>query len=58
MNERQQQYLVLEYKNYNLHCRYYEQNRAPYMMPFHTNWFQIKELEGGLHKFIDWAIKL
>ncbi|CAH1407765.1 unnamed protein product [Nezara viridula] len=38
--------------------RYYDQNRAPYMMPFHTNWFQIKELEGGLHKFIDWAMNL
>ncbi|XP_065337290.1 chitin deacetylase 1 [Cloeon dipterum] len=38
--------------------RYYNQNRAPYMMPFHTNWFQIKELEGGFHKFIDWAISL
>lgn len=35
--------------------RYYKQNRAPYMMPFHTNWFQIKELEQGLHKFVDWA---
>lgn len=35
--------------------RYYLQNRAPYMMPFHTNWFQIKELERGLHKFLDWT---
>ncbi|KAK7862343.1 hypothetical protein R5R35_011571 [Gryllus longicercus] len=35
--------------------RYYHQNRAPYMMPFHTNWFQIKELERGLHKFLDWT---
>lgn len=38
--------------------RYYEQNRAPYMMPFHTNWFQIKELERGLSKFLDWAVTL
>ncbi|CAH0702359.1 unnamed protein product [Spodoptera exigua] len=38
--------------------RYYEQNRAPYMMPFHTNWFQIKELERGLHKFLQWASNL
>lgn len=38
--------------------RYYKQNRAPYMMPFHTNWFQLKELEQGLHKFIDWARSL
>lgn len=36
-------------------ARHYEQNKAPYMMPFHTNWFQIKELEEGLHKFLDWA---
>lgn len=35
--------------------RYYKQNRAPYMMPFHTNWFQIKELEKGLQKFLDWT---
>ncbi|KAL0267516.1 UNVERIFIED_CONTAM: hypothetical protein PYX00_009768 [Menopon gallinae] len=35
--------------------RYYDQNRAPYMMPFHTNWFQIKELEKGLQKFLDWV---
>lgn len=35
--------------------RYYDQNRAPYMMPFHTNWFSIKELEQGLHKFLSWV---
>jgi len=38
--------------------RYYEQNKAPYMMPFHTNWFSIKELEAGLHKFLDWTTTL
>lgn len=38
--------------------RYYDQNRAPYMMPFHTNWFSIKELEQGLHKFLDWLTTL
>ncbi|KAK0095813.1 hypothetical protein PV326_007319 [Microctonus aethiopoides] len=38
--------------------RYYLQNRAPYMMPFHTNWFQIKELERGLSKFLDWLVTL
>lgn len=38
--------------------RYYDQNRAPYMMPFHTNWFSIKELENGLQKFLDWVITL
>ena len=38
--------------------RAYKNNRAPYMMPFHTNWFQIKELEQGLHKFIDWSKSL
>lgn len=35
--------------------RYYEQNKAPYMMSFHTNWFSIKDLDAGLHKFLDWA---
>ncbi|CAD7090070.1 unnamed protein product [Hermetia illucens] len=39
-------------------ARHYEQNKAPYMMPFHTNWFQIKELEQGLHKFLDWMLTL
>lgn len=38
--------------------RYYEQNRAPYMMSFHTNWFQLKSLEHGLHHFLDWAAAL
>lgn len=38
--------------------RYYEQNKAPYMMPFHTNWFQTKPLENGLHKFLDWTLEL
>nr|XP_022914544.1 uncharacterized protein LOC111425024 [Onthophagus taurus] len=38
--------------------RYYDQNKAPYMMPFHTNWFSIKELEQGLHKFLDWVTTL
>lgn len=38
--------------------RYYDQNRAPYMMPFHTNWFQIKALENGFHKFLDWSSNL
>ncbi|KAJ8927149.1 hypothetical protein NQ314_020422 [Rhamnusium bicolor] len=36
--------------------RYYDQNRAPYMMPFHTNWFSIKELEQGLHKPDVWFV--
>jgi len=35
--------------------RHYKHNRAPYMMPFHTTWFQNKDLVGGLMKFIDWA---
>lgn len=39
-------------------ARHYEQNKAPYMMPFHTNWFQIKALERGLHKFLDWTLTL
>ncbi|KAG8231417.1 hypothetical protein J437_LFUL012427, partial [Ladona fulva] len=36
--------------------RHRDQNKAPYMMPFHTNWFQIKALVQGLHKFIDWTL--
>lgn len=39
-------------------ARHYEQNKAPYMMAFKSNWFQIKELENGLHKFLDWAVDL
>lgn len=39
-------------------ARHYEQNKAPYMMAFHTNWFQIKELENGLLKFLDWTLTL
>lgn len=38
--------------------RHYEQNKAPYQMAFKSNWFQIKELENGLHKFLDWASDL
>lgn len=38
--------------------RYYDQNRAPYMMAFHTNWFSIKELEKGLEMFLDWLTTL
>lgn len=34
--------------------RYYDQNRAPYTMPFHTSWFQQPSLVGGLTKFLDW----
>ena len=32
--------------------RHYLQNKAPYLMPFHTSWFHMEELRGGLHKFI------
>lgn len=39
-------------------ARHYEQNKAPYMMAFKSNWFQIKELENGLGKFLDWASSL
>jgi len=28
------------------------------MMAFKSNWFQIKELERGLHKFLDWVTTL
>jgi len=35
--------------------RHYNHNRAPYMMPFHTTWFQSADLEKGLLKFLDWV---
>ena len=38
-------------------ARYYDGNRAPYVMAFHTSWFQQKRLEQGLTKFLDWATR-
>lgn len=35
--------------------RHYRQNRAPYLMSFHTNWFNEKELVDGLLLFLDWS---
>ncbi|XP_057377397.1 LOW QUALITY PROTEIN: chitin deacetylase 1-like [Daphnia carinata] len=37
--------------------RYYDGNRAPYLMAFHTSWFQHKTLVRGLHLFIDWLVE-
>lgn len=37
--------------------RYYTQNRAPYVLSFHTNWFNEKALREGLHLFMDWLNK-
>lgn len=37
--------------------RYYLQNRAPYLMAFHTSWFQQKALVKGLDLFMDWLIE-
>ncbi|CAG0887318.1 unnamed protein product [Darwinula stevensoni] len=37
--------------------RYYNKNRAPYHMSFHTNWFQQPKLEDGLGLFLDWALQ-
>jgi hypothetical protein len=37
--------------------RYYNQNRAPYVMAFHSNWFQQIKLEKGLHLFLDWLLE-
>ncbi len=34
-----------------------QSNRAPYMLPFHTNWFTHKHQVEGLHKFIDWTLE-
>jgi len=34
--------------------RYYDGNRAPYTMAFHTSWFQQKSLVKGLNLFLDW----
>jgi hypothetical protein len=36
--------------------RYYDGNRAPYLMAFHTSWFQQKNLVSGLQKFMDWLL--
>nr|AQZ26778.1 chitin deacetylase 4 [Tigriopus japonicus] len=35
--------------------RNYENNRSPYILSLHTNWFLTESQEEGLHKFVDWA---
>ena len=35
--------------------RHYENNRAPYVMSFHTNWFNEANLIEGLDMFLKWA---
>lgn len=37
--------------------RHYEQNRAPYILSFHTNWFNEAHLIEGLNQFLQWAQK-
>ena len=36
--------------------RHYTNNKAPYMMAFHTNWFFVKSLKDGLAEFMEWAV--
>lgn len=38
--------------------RHYEGNRAPYTMPFHTNWFTIDHQIEALHKFVNYTLTL
>lgn len=37
--------------------RFYESNRAPYTMPFHTNWFTHPHQVKGLEKFVRWTLE-
>lgn len=37
--------------------RFYESNRAPYLMPFHTNWFTHPHQIRALTKFIYWTLE-
>jgi len=37
--------------------RFYESNRAPYTLPFHTNWFTHAHQVSGLKKFIHWTLE-
>jgi len=38
--------------------RHYDTNRAPYALPFHTNWFTHKHQVEGLMKFVNWSLEL
>ncbi|XP_037086439.1 chitin deacetylase 1-like [Pollicipes pollicipes] len=35
--------------------RHYDQNRAPYILSFHTNWFNEQNLIDGLNLFLQWV---
>lgn len=35
--------------------RHYTSNKAPYMIPLHTNWFLQDHQYNGLNKFIQWT---
>jgi len=37
--------------------RHYDGNRAPYMLPFHTNWFTHAHQVEGLMKFVRWSLQ-
>ena len=36
---------------------FFQSNRAPYTMPFHTNWFTHPHQVKGLEKFIRWTLE-
>jgi len=38
--------------------RFYDGNRAPYTLPFHTNWFTHPHQVKGLIKFVRWTLAL
>jgi len=38
--------------------RYYNQNKAPYLMAYHTSWFQQEHLVKGLNLFMDYLQEL
>jgi len=38
--------------------RHYDSNRAPYMIPFHTNWFTHDYQVEGLMKFVKWSLEI
>lgn len=45
------EWLKLDFK------RHYDGNRAPYALPFHTNWFTHKHQVEGLLKFVKWSLE-
>ena len=36
----------------------FQSNRAPYMLPFHTNWFTHPHQVEGIQKFVKWTLTL